>query len=131
MSEKTMVWFNPAGCEHERLVPGDGYKLPNGGDDYAMGSPYVPVVCQKVGCHRGVWLRVEPGYPVPPEGADVLVTIRRGGKRWVAAAKAMRRSETAMGFFAFPDPDRPGEWLRDVVAYQVFPLPLEDGEVAP
>ena len=77
------------------------------------------------------WTRVEPEYVPPPEGADVLVTIRRGGKRWVAAAKAMRRSETAMGFFAFPDPDRPGEWLRDVVAYQVFPLPLEDGEVAP
>ena len=77
------------------------------------------------------WIKVEPGYVPPPEGADVLVTIRRGGKRWVAAAKAMRRSETAMGFFAFPDPDRPGEWMRDVVAYQVFPLPLEDGEVAP
>ena len=48
-----------------------------------------------------------------------------------AAAKAMRRSETAMGFFAFPDHDRPGEWLRDVVAYCLWPAPLEDGEVAP
>lgn len=76
------------------------------------------------------WIKVEPEYVQPPEGADVLVTIRRGGKRWVAAAKAMRRSETAMGFFAFPDHDRPGEWLRDVVAYCLWPAPLEDGEVA-
>lgn len=75
------------------------------------------------------WIKVEPEYVPPPEGADVLVTIRRGGKRWVAAAKAMRRSETAMGFFATVDPDRPGEWQKDVIAYCLWPAPLEDGEV--
>ena len=55
------------------------------------------------------WIKVEPEYVPPPEGADVLVTIRRGGKRWVAAAKAMRRAP-ARALRHHRSPKAPRRW---------------------
>lgn len=75
------------------------------------------------------WIAVVPGYQQPKDSEVVLVTVRRGDRRWVQSARALLRGPAAIGFWHTPDSDRPGEWIMGVIGWQPMPEPMQDGEV--